>query len=116
MAALTLEVSRREIFGSTAVGRLRRAGKVPAILYGMGKESVPLTADAAQIDTLLKSAGGQNAIFDLSLEGTDMRRSVMIKDLQRLLTTHLSTGACVGCRMPVMVRPQKIFRFAFSHV
>ncbi len=38
-----LEVAKRELHGKLNNGRLRRSGKLPAVLYGHGKESISLT-------------------------------------------------------------------------
>ena len=83
MAAMSLTVEKREGFGKGPAKRLRRAGKVPAILYGEGKEPVPLQVDGKTMGELLHSAKGANTVFDLIMAGTDMRRAVMIKEIQR---------------------------------
>jgi large subunit ribosomal protein L25 len=38
-----LEVAKRELHGKLNNGRLRRSGKLPAVLYGHGKEPISLT-------------------------------------------------------------------------
>jgi len=46
MAELSLEVSRREgPTGKGPAGRLRREGKIPAVVYGARRESVAITVD-----------------------------------------------------------------------
>ena len=83
MAALSLTVEKREEFGKGPAKRLRKAGKVPAILYGEGKEPVPLQVDGKRIGELLHTAKSANAIFELNMAGTDMKRSVMIREITR---------------------------------
>ncbi|HVR44657.1 MAG TPA: 50S ribosomal protein L25 [Thermoanaerobaculia bacterium] len=83
MAEITLEVVRREEQGKNASRRLRRAGKVPAVVYGGGKESVPITVDRKTIsDLIAKSEHGVRSIFLLSLAGNEQKRHAMIKDVQ----------------------------------
>jgi len=47
--AENLNVKRREKLGGGNNRRLRRGGQVPAVLYGHGEASVPLTIDSAAI-------------------------------------------------------------------
>ena len=83
MAELTLEVSRREEQGKGAAGRLRREGKVPAVVYGGHRETVPITVDRKAItDLIQKSEHGRRSIFLLKMAGTDQQRHAMIKDIQ----------------------------------
>ena len=83
MAELTLEVSRREEQGKGAAGRLRREGKVPAVVYGGHRETVPITVDRKAItDLIQRSEHGRRSIFLLKMAGTDQQRHAMIKDIQ----------------------------------
>lgn len=49
-----LNVSFREETGSAAAKRLRKAGKIPAILYGHGKESVKISVAADELDAAIR--------------------------------------------------------------
>src|SRR5207248_2233713 len=60
--------------------RLRKTGKVPAVVYGAKKDTVPVTVDPRQITRILTSESGHNTIFDLQLGGE--RSKVMIVDWQ----------------------------------
>ncbi len=83
MAELTLEVSRRQEQGKGAAGRLRREGKVPAVVYGGHRETVPITVDRKAItDLIQRSEHGRRSIFLLKMAGTDQQRHAMIKDIQ----------------------------------
>jgi large subunit ribosomal protein L25 len=70
----------REIFGKNASRRLRREGKVPAILYGVKAENVSLSLDKKDIFQILRSESGENTIFKLSYDSKT--QDVMIKDVQ----------------------------------
>ncbi|MBV9573132.1 MAG: 50S ribosomal protein L25 [Acidobacteriales bacterium] len=61
--------------------RVRRGGKVPAVLYGAGKEAVSLSLDPRQVSRILHSQTGYNTIFDLALDGGE-RLKAMIVDWQ----------------------------------
>ena len=83
MAEITLEVAGREKRGKGAAGRLRREGKVPAVIYGGGRDPVAITVDKKEITELIeKSEHGARSIFLLSLAGTDQKRHVMLKEVQ----------------------------------
>lgn len=49
-----LEVTQRELHGKLNNGRLRRTGKLPAVLYGHGKEPISLTLSADDLDATLR--------------------------------------------------------------
>jgi len=61
--------------------RVRRAGHVPAVLYGAGKDTLSLSLDPRQVSRILHSESGHNTIFDLSLDGGE-RTKAMIVDWQ----------------------------------
>src|SRR5215510_8434707 len=60
--------------------RVRREGKIPAVVYGAGKESLPITVDPRVVTRILNSETGHNSIFDLSLSGE--KTKAMIVDWQ----------------------------------
>jgi large subunit ribosomal protein L25 len=77
-----VNVAKRETVGKNPSRRLRREGRIPATLYGEGKEPVSVSVDRAVVDRLLHSEAGENTIFELALEGTDLTRPAMVKDYQ----------------------------------
>jgi large subunit ribosomal protein L25 len=60
--------------------RVRRGGKIPAVLYGAGKDALAISVDPRQVSRILHSASGHNTIFDLALDGE--RTKAMIVDWQ----------------------------------
>jgi large subunit ribosomal protein L25 len=82
MKDLLVEVTPREAIGKNESRRMRRAGQIPAILYGAGKDPVPLTVDPSHIERILHSEAGANSLFRLGLAGTEKQRFVMIKEYQ----------------------------------
>ncbi|HYX70564.1 MAG TPA: 50S ribosomal protein L25 [Terriglobales bacterium] len=71
---------RAEERGKNVARRLRRAGRVPAVLYGAKKDSVAVTLDPKQVARILHSESGHNTIFDLQV-GPE-RTKAMIVDWQ----------------------------------
>ena len=66
--------------GKNVARRLRRGGRVPAVLYGAKKDSVAVTLDPKQVARILHSESGHNTIFDLQV-GSE-RTKAMIVDWQ----------------------------------
>jgi large subunit ribosomal protein L25 len=82
MAEVTLEVSRREQTGKEVAKKLRRDGKVPAVVYGGHKEPVAITVDRKAVSELVqKSEHGVRSVFLLKMAGTDQQRHAMIKEI-----------------------------------
>ena len=60
--------------------RVRRQGKVPAVVYGAGKQALPVSVDPRQVSRILHSETGHNSVFDLTVDGE--RTKAMIVDWQ----------------------------------
>lgn len=82
MAEIVLEVSRREATGKEVAKKLRRAGKLPAVVYGGHRDPVSITVDEKELSDLIrKSEHGARSVFFLHLAGSDQKRHAMIKDV-----------------------------------
>lgn len=68
MDTVTIVAQRRSETGKGPARRLRRAGKLPIVLYGRG-ESAALTIETKDLQTLRQSESGANTIIDLSIQG-----------------------------------------------
>ncbi|MFC2160300.1 50S ribosomal protein L25 [Acidobacteriota bacterium] len=77
---LVINAEQREKFGKNASRVVRRAGRVPAILYGPGLDNVALTLDKKDLFSILKSESGENTIFEVSFNSE--KKDAMIKELQ----------------------------------
>jgi large subunit ribosomal protein L25 len=74
---MTIEVQPRNETGKNANRRARAAGKIPAVVYGGGKESVAIAVDRKTLVDLMKGHSGENPIFLLKLG--DKERHAMIR-------------------------------------
>lgn len=83
MKTIELTVERRATKGKNAARRTRANGKIPAVVYGAGRDTVPITVDARSLSDAFRGGAGENAIFLLKLQGSDQTRHAMIRDLQR---------------------------------
>ena len=75
--------------GTRPSKRLRAEGKLPAVLYGLGKDPVNLAVDYAELRDALKTDSGMNTILQLDVEGaseTAMIRSVQRDPIKRWVT------------------------------
>jgi|SRR6516165_4163976 large subunit ribosomal protein L25 len=75
-----LEAQPRTPGNKNVARRVRRDGKIPAVLYGAGKDSLSVTVDPRQVLRILNSETGHNTIFDLALEKD--KTKAMIVDWQ----------------------------------
>jgi large subunit ribosomal protein L25 len=66
--------------GKNESRRLRRSGRIPAVLYGARKTSLAVTLNPREITHILHSEAGHNTIFDLQVG--EERSKVMIVDWQ----------------------------------
>jgi large subunit ribosomal protein L25 len=82
MSEVTIEVEKREDSGKNANRRTRSRGEVPGIVYGAGKDTVPIRLNRKTLVDMLKKGGGGNAVFLLKLSGTDKSRHAMIREMQ----------------------------------
>jgi len=85
MKQIDLDASIRTATGKGGARKLRAAGEVPAILYGPGNPSVPISVNAHALDVILKKNRGEHILFTLNLkkDGQDAgKRLAMVKMLQ----------------------------------
>jgi large subunit ribosomal protein L25 len=75
-----LEAQPRTPGNKNVARRVRRDGKIPAVLYGAGKDSLSVTVDPRQVLRILNSETGHNTIFDLALDKD--KTKAMIVDWQ----------------------------------
>lgn len=66
---VVLTTEARSERGSRPAGRLRRAGKVPAVVYGLGTDTVEVAVSARELNHIL--AGGTNTLITLKLDGDE---------------------------------------------
>ena len=78
-ARATLSAEHREVIGKK-VALMRQAGRLPAVVYGHGVDSNPISIDAHDFE-LLRRRSGPNALVDLSIDG-DKARPVLVQTIQ----------------------------------
>lgn len=78
MAEIKLVAEARTEFGKGAARRLRRAGQIPAVLYGHGADPLHVALPGHQTALALRVA---NALFSVELDGKS--QLAVVKDVQR---------------------------------
>ncbi len=78
-----LTITRREATGKQVAKRLRRAGAVPAILYG-GAKAEPITVDPKAVLRMIHGREGTTQLLALKFDGETSggARMAIIRDLQ----------------------------------
>ncbi len=74
-----LEAQTREAGTKNHARRVRREGKIPAVVYGAGKDAVPVTVDPRHVLRILRSESGHNTIFDLALSSGENAKAETAK-------------------------------------
>jgi large subunit ribosomal protein L25 len=76
----TISVSRRENVGKGAARAARRAGIIPAVVYGTEAEPISVGIQELELNRLIKQTGFFSQLFQLNVEGDKM--NVLARDLQ----------------------------------
>ena len=79
----TIVVAKRDRVGKSASRELRKKGLVPATIYGLNEPAVSIAISPKIVARVLASDTGMNSMLHLQREGTEIRRHVIIKDIQR---------------------------------
>lgn len=84
MARSTLKVKKRVRLGKTGSNQVRKEGKIPAVIYGKGEESIPLIIDPVELKESLDTTSGRNTLLDIEIEsdGKKINRLSLLKDIQ----------------------------------
>ncbi len=82
MPELVIPAESREKTGKNESRRLRRQGRIPAVVYGLGKPTTSLQLDPKDVLTILRSPKGTNTLFKLQERDSAEDRLVMLRDYQ----------------------------------
>ena len=106
MAEAVLTAQPRAERGSRPAGRLRRAGLVPAVVYGLGAGTVEVSVPSRELAHIL--AGGANTLIRLTVDGDDqltlarqVQRHPTRGDLVHVDFIRVRTDVAVAAEVPV---------------
>jgi large subunit ribosomal protein L25 len=78
-----IEVVEREEQGKNASRRLRARKMIPAVVYGGGRDPVGVEVDPRPVEAVIASEKGRNTLIQLNVGGRELRRRVLLRDVQR---------------------------------
>jgi large subunit ribosomal protein L25 len=78
---ITVTAEVRNSRGKNEARRTRRAGNIPAVVYGAYQDPVSVAVDPREITKIIRSKTGYNTIFNLSIAGGETT-PVMVVDQQ----------------------------------
>ena len=84
---ITLAAQARKETGKSAAGKLRREGRLPGIIYGVG-EPKTVSFDASRFAALQRHHTSENVMIDLEIEG-DRTHKVLMREVQHHPLTSL---------------------------
>lgn len=102
MADVRLAVATRTELGSGNSGRLRKEGKIPAVVYGRGNDPVSVTVDGRELRAALSGDAGLNALLNLEIDGSS--HTALATQLQR----HPTRGTVTHVDFQIVDRNQAI--------
>jgi len=82
MSDFVLEAELREETGRGAARRLRRTGKLPAVIYGGGKPELAITLDTLNISKLLDNEAFHTSMIDINVKGARGTNTGLLKEVQ----------------------------------
>ena len=89
MPDITLATEKRTELGSRPSGRLRKQGKVPAVVYGLDADTVSITVPARELQHILAGESGANTLITLDVDGDS------VLTLARQIHRHPTRGELV---------------------
>lgn len=112
---VTLNAESRHEVGKKIAKKLRKQGRIPAIIYGEHKESIPISLSVSDLKTILKSDTGENTVLRILRD--DMQVDAMLKEIQYdYLSDHIihvdliriDLDKSVNINVPVLVQGEPI--------
>ncbi|RLL54975.1 50S ribosomal protein L25/general stress protein Ctc [Mariprofundus sp. EBB-1] len=82
MTNLVVEAELREETGRSATRRLRRAGKMPGIIYGGGKPDIAITMEYFTVSKQLNDEQFHTSLLEVKVKGSRTKNTVLLKDAQ----------------------------------
>jgi large subunit ribosomal protein L25 len=102
VAEVRISAETRTEFGKGGARRTRRAGKVPAVLYGHGSDTRHISLPARELSHALRTDAGFNVLLELDLgSGTEL---ALPKNLQR----HPIRGSVEHIDLVLVRRGEKV--------
>ena len=82
MDTVSIVVQPRDVTGSRAARRLRKAGLIPGVLYGHGKEATMIAVDPHALRVALSTGAGTHAVLAVNVEGHKRAQHAVVKEME----------------------------------
>jgi large subunit ribosomal protein L25 len=86
-----LTATHRTSTGKGVARKLRAAGRIPAVLYGHGRDPEALSVAVVDVEKALQGISAESTVIDLAVDGTPTQ--ILIREIQRhpvrMTITHL---------------------------
>lgn len=79
--SVALGAQRRSDAGKGAARQLRMTGRIPAVIYGHGRQPESLSLGEAELERVLTGLEIGSAIFDLDVDGSSVK--ALVREIQR---------------------------------
>jgi large subunit ribosomal protein L25 len=81
MATVSFTATARDAVGKGAARTLRSKGEIPAVIYGHGREPLPLSLNARDLDKLLGHIQAESTVIEVTVGSTTAK--TLIREIQR---------------------------------
>jgi large subunit ribosomal protein L25 len=81
MASAQLSAKARDNGGKGVARKLRSEGRIPAVVYGHGREPQALSIPTRELERLLDHISAESTVIDLDIDGKGSR--TLIREIQR---------------------------------
>src|SRR5947207_9134689 len=81
MATVSFSATARSTTGKGAARSLRSRGQVPAVIYGHGRDPLPLSLNARDLDKLLGHIQAESTVIEVTVDGQTAK--TLIREIQR---------------------------------
>lgn len=79
---LDLQAKLRSVSGTASVKRLRKEGRVPAVIYGKKHDNTNLELDAKTFATIIEHSASDNILVNLNIEGEKAPALALVQEVQ----------------------------------
>src|SRR5512143_1472621 len=80
--SVRLSARKREAAGKGAARKARAAGRVPAVIYGHGEQTRPVSVDAHELELLFSRVHYENTVLEVEIEGERAPLKVLVREVQ----------------------------------
>ena len=110
MASANLSAQARDLGGKGVARKLRGDGRIPAVVYGHGRDPLALSINTRELEKLLDHISAENTVIDLDIDGKASR--TLIREIQRhpfkrqilhVDFQELVAGEKVTVRLPIVL-------------